>query len=34
MATALVDLYGDQPVPFDRIILTENYRPSEDEEFM
>src|SRR5690349_6592075 len=34
MATALVDLYGDQPVPFDRIILTENYRPSDDEEFM
>jgi DnaK suppressor protein len=34
MATALVDLYGDQPVPFDRIILTEDYRPSDDEEFM
>ena len=34
MATALVDLYGGQPIPFDRIILTEDYRPSEDEEFM
>ena len=34
MATALVDLYGGQPVPFDRIILTEDYRPSDDEEFM
>ena len=34
MATALVDLYGDQPVPFDRIILPESYRPSEIEEFM
>ena len=34
MATALVDLYGGQPIPFDRIILAEDYRPSEDEEFM
>ena len=34
MATALVDLYGGHPVPFDRIILAEDYRPSEDEEFM
>ena len=34
MATALVDLYGGQPVPFDRIILAEGYRPSEDDEFM
>ena len=34
MATALVDLYGGLPVPFDRIILAEGYRPSEDEEFM
>ena len=34
MATALVDLYDEQPVAFDRIILTENYRPSDDEEFM
>jgi DnaK suppressor protein len=34
MATALVDLYGDQPVPFDRIIVPASYRPSEKEEFM
>ena len=34
MATALVDLYGGQPIPFDRIILADGYRPSEDEEFM
>ena len=34
MATALVDLYGSQPVPFDRIILAEGYRPSDGEEFM
>jgi DnaK suppressor protein len=35
MATALVDLYGgDDFEPFDRIILPEGYRPSEDEEFM
>ena len=34
MATALVDLYGGQPLPFDRIILPEGYRPSDDEEFM
>ncbi|MDP8914524.1 MAG: RNA polymerase-binding protein DksA [Pseudomonadota bacterium] len=34
MATALVDLYGDQPVPFDRLILPVSYRPSEKEEFM
>ncbi len=34
MATALVDLYGGQPIPFDRIILAEGYRPSEDDEFM
>ncbi len=34
MATALVDLYGDTPVPFDRIILPTSYRPSEKEEFM
>ncbi len=33
MATALVDFYGGE-VPFDRIILPEGYRPSEDEEFM
>ena len=34
MATALVDLYGGQPLPFDRLILPEGYRPSDDEEFM
>ena len=34
MATALVDLYGGQPLPFDRLILPESYKPSEDEEFM
>ena len=34
MATALVDLYGGQPLPFDRIILSEGYRPAEDEDFM
>ena len=35
MATALVDLYGgDDFERFDRIILAEGYRPSEDEEFM
>jgi DnaK suppressor protein len=34
MATALVDLYSKNPIPFDRIILPEGYRPSEDEEFM
>ncbi len=34
MATALVDLYGDDFEPFDRIILSEAYRPSDSEEFM
>ena len=35
MATALVDLYGgDEFERFDRIILPESYRPSEDEKFM
>ena len=34
MATALVDLYDNHPVPFDRIILTEGYRPADGEEFM
>ena len=35
MATALVDLYGgDDFEPFDRTILAEGYRPSDDEEFM
>ena len=34
MATALVDLYGGEPLPFDRLILSEKYSPSEREEFM
>ena len=34
MATALVDLFNEKPVPFDRIVLPEGYRPSEKEEFM
>jgi len=34
MATALVDLFNEKPVPFDRIVLPEGYRPSDSEEFM
>ena len=34
MATALVDLYGLQSTSFDQLILEEDYRPSDDEEFM
>ena len=34
MATALVDLYDKKPAPFDRIVLPEGYRPSEDDPFM
>jgi DnaK suppressor protein len=34
MATALVDLYGEHPLPFDRLILPEGYNPTEREEFM
>ena len=34
MATALVDLYGGEPLPFDRLILPEGYRPSDKEDFM
>jgi DnaK suppressor protein len=35
MATALVDLYGGEDFErFDRIILSESYRPSENEKFM
>jgi DnaK suppressor protein len=34
MATALVDLYGDGLLPFDRLILAEGYRPSDGEDFM
>ena len=35
MATALVDLYnGEEFERFDRLVLAEGYRPSDDEEFM
>src|SRR5688500_6192096 len=34
MATALADIYKDEFEPFDSLILSEDYRPSEDEEFM
>ncbi len=34
MATALVDLYGVGSTNFDQLILPENYRPSDAEEFM
>ena len=35
MATALVDLYGGEDFQrFDRVILAEGYRPSDDEKFM
>jgi len=34
MATALVDLYGDDRLPFDRLILPDGYRPSDGDEFM
>jgi len=34
MATALKDLYGSGPVSFDQIELPQEYRPSDDEEFM
>jgi DnaK suppressor protein len=35
MATALVDLYGGEEFQrFDRVVLSEAYRPSEDEKFM
>ncbi len=34
MATALVDFFNEKPVPFNRKILPEGYRPSEKEEFM
>ncbi|HEY0164258.1 MAG TPA: RNA polymerase-binding protein DksA [Sphingomicrobium sp.] len=34
MATALVDLYGGEPLPFDRLILPEGYQPSDAEDFM
>jgi DnaK suppressor protein len=34
MATALVDFYGSDPLPFDRLVLPEDYRPSDTDEFM
>ena len=34
MATALVDFFSKKPVPFDRLVLPEDYRPAENEEFM
>jgi len=34
MATALVEIYGDQPTSFDRLILPPGYKPSENDEFM
>ena len=34
MATALVDLYGSGSEKFDQYVLLEDYRPSEDEDFM
>ena len=34
MATALVDFYAQEPVPFDRLILPEGYRPSDGDHFM
>ena len=34
MATALVDFYDSDPQPFDRLILADDYRPSDSEEFM
>ena len=34
MATALVDLYGGEPLPFDRLVLAKAYSPTEREAFM
>ena len=34
MATALVDLYGSGSGQFDQILLPDDYRPSDSEEFM
>jgi DnaK suppressor protein len=34
MATALVDFFSKKPVPFDRIVVPESYRPADNEEFM
>ncbi|MEO5772676.1 MAG: RNA polymerase-binding protein DksA [Sphingomicrobium sp.] len=34
MATALVGIYSEDFEPFDRLVLGDGYRPSENEEFM
>jgi len=34
MATALVDFFDSNPQPFDGLVLADDYRPSEGEEFM
>lgn len=34
MATALKDLYGSEQPTFDQLILPDDYRPSDGEEFM
>jgi DnaK suppressor protein len=34
MATALVDLYGTGSEQFDQIVLPDDYRPADSEEFM
>ena len=34
MATALVDLYGSDPERFDTLALSDDYRPTDDEDFM
>jgi DnaK suppressor protein len=34
MATAHVDFYDGNPQPFDRLVLADDYRPSDSEEFM
>ena len=34
MATALIDLYGSGSEQFDQIVLPDDYRPSDEEEFM
>jgi DnaK suppressor protein len=34
MATALVDIFNEKTVPFDRLVVPEGYSPSDTEEFM
>lgn len=34
MATALADIYSEEFETFDALVLSEDYRPSENEEFM